>query len=69
MKIRSVGAELYHADGRTNGRTDEDTDMTKLTVVSRNFGNPPPPQICLLTCVDLRMAEPIFIKLGIRNIY
>jgi hypothetical protein len=31
MNIRPVGAELFHADGRTN--------MTKLTVVSRNFAN------------------------------
>jgi len=29
MKIRPVGAELFHADGRT--------DMTKLIVASRNF--------------------------------
>jgi hypothetical protein len=33
MKIRPVGAELFHADGRT--------DMTKLTVAFRNFGNAP----------------------------
>jgi hypothetical protein len=29
MKIRSVGAELFHADGQR--------DMTELTVASRNF--------------------------------
>ena len=29
MKIRPVGAELFHADGRT--------DMTKLTVAYSNF--------------------------------
>jgi hypothetical protein len=29
MKIRLVGAELFHEDGRT--------DMTKLTVAFRNF--------------------------------
>ena len=33
MKIRPVGAELFHADGRT--------DMTKLIVVFRNFANAP----------------------------
>jgi len=32
-KIRPVGAELFHADGRT--------DMTKLTVAFRNFSNAP----------------------------
>ena len=31
MKIRPVGAELFHADGRT--------DMTKLLVAFRNFAN------------------------------
>ena len=33
MKIRPVGAELFHADGRT--------DMTGLTVAFRNFVNAP----------------------------
>ena len=33
MKIRPVGAELLHADGRT--------DMKKLTVAFRNFANVP----------------------------
>ena len=33
MKIRPVGAELFHADRRT--------DMTKLTITFRNFANAP----------------------------
>ena len=33
MKIHPVGAELFHADGRTDGWT----DMTKLIVAFRNF--------------------------------
>jgi hypothetical protein len=33
MEIRQVGAELFHADGRT--------DMTKLMVAIRNFANAP----------------------------
>jgi hypothetical protein len=33
MKIRSVGAEFFHADGRT--------DMTKLRSALRNFSNAP----------------------------
>jgi len=37
MKIRPVGAELFHADGRTNRRT----GMAKLIVVFRNFANAP----------------------------
>jgi len=37
MKIRSVGAELFHVDGRTDLRR----DMTKLIVAFRNFANAP----------------------------
>jgi len=37
MKIYRVGAELFHADGRT----DRQTDMTKLIVVFRNFAKAP----------------------------
>jgi len=33
MKIRPVGAELFHADGQT--------DMTKPVVAFRNFANTP----------------------------
>ena len=33
MKIRPLGAELFHADGQT--------DMTKLTIAFRHFANPP----------------------------
>jgi len=35
MVIRPVGAELFHAEGRTDGRT----DMTKPVVAFRNFAN------------------------------
>ena len=41
MKIRPLGAELLHADGRTDGRTDRPTDMTKLVFTFRNFANAP----------------------------
>jgi hypothetical protein len=37
MKIRSLGAELFHAGGRTDGRT----DVTKLIVAFRNFASAP----------------------------
>jgi len=44
MKIRPVRAELFHADGRidrrTNGRMmDKHTDTTKLIVAFCNFAN------------------------------
>jgi hypothetical protein len=35
MKIRPVGAELFHADGRT----DRQAGMRKLIVAFRNFAN------------------------------
>ena len=37
IKIRSLGAELFHADKQTDGRT----DTTKVIVVFRNFANAP----------------------------
>jgi len=37
VKIRPVEAELFHADGRTDRRT----DMTKLIIAFRNFANAP----------------------------
>jgi hypothetical protein len=41
MKIRPVGAELFHADGKT--------DMTELTVAFRNFSNDPKNHCSILT--------------------
>jgi len=37
MKICQVGAEVFHADRRTDGRT----DMTKLILAIRNFAKSP----------------------------
>jgi len=37
IKMRPVGAELFHADGRTDGQT----EMTKLIIVLRSFANAP----------------------------
>ena len=37
MKIRPVGAELFHAEGRMDIRT----DMTKLIFVLRNLAHAP----------------------------
>jgi len=49
MKIRPVGAELFHADGRTDGQTDIRKEgwaerriyLTKLIFAFRNFANAP----------------------------
>jgi hypothetical protein len=41
MKIRLVGAELFHVDGRTEGGTGGPTDMAKLIVALRNIANSP----------------------------
>jgi hypothetical protein len=41
MKIRPVGAELLHADRRTDGRTDGRSELTKLIVAFRNFAHAP----------------------------
>ena len=50
MKIRLVGAELFHTDERTDGLTDGQTDVTESIVAFRNFGNAPKkldPDLCL----------------------
>ena len=41
VKIRPVGAELFHADGGTDRQTDRQADMTKLIVAFHNFTNAP----------------------------
>ena len=41
MKIRPVGAELWHADGQTDRQTERQVDMTKLIVPLRNFSKAP----------------------------
>jgi hypothetical protein len=43
MKIPPVGAEMFDADGRTDGWT----DMTKLIVAFRNFVNAPKKSILI----------------------
>jgi hypothetical protein len=42
MKIRLVGAELFHADGQMS--------MTKLIVTFRKFTNAPKNDICNIGC-------------------
>ena len=44
MKIRSEGAELFHAGGLRDGQT----DMTKPIVAFRNFAKSPIEQSALL---------------------
>jgi hypothetical protein len=41
MKIRPEEAELFHADRRTDGWTDRQTDMTKLIVAFHSFAGAP----------------------------
>ena len=41
MKILLVGAELFHEDRGTDGRTDGQTNIMKLIVPLRNFANSP----------------------------
>jgi hypothetical protein len=37
VKIRTMGADFFHAGGQTEGQT----DITKLIVAFRNFANAP----------------------------
>jgi len=49
VKIRPVGAKLFQAD--------EQTDMTKLTVVFRNFANAPIKELLIMKIIYLRMLR------------
>jgi len=44
MKIRVVGAELFHVGWRTDGQADGQRDMMKLIVTFRNFTKAPKKQ-------------------------
>jgi hypothetical protein len=44
LKISPGRADVYHAEGQKNGRTDRQTDMTKLRVVFRHITNAPKKQ-------------------------
>jgi hypothetical protein len=50
MKIRPVGAELFHADGQRDGWS----DMTKLIVAFNNFANAPKQSFYLLVSNSAR---------------
>jgi hypothetical protein len=41
MKIRPIGAELFHADIRTDERTDGHADIMWIIVIFHNFANAP----------------------------
>jgi hypothetical protein len=56
MKIRLLGAELFHSDGRTDGQA----DMTKLIVAFRNFANAPTNEflgVLLYMLLDVKVLE------------
>jgi len=48
VKIHTVGAELFHADGQKCGSTDEQADMTELIVAFRKFTNTPKNSLLLM---------------------
>ena len=47
IKVRLVGAELFHADGRTDRQIYGRTDMTKLILAFRNFAKAPNMSDCV----------------------
>ena len=51
MKIRSVGAELFHAE--TGRQTDRQADMIKLIVVFRYFADAPK-NLFLVSRIEIR---------------
>jgi hypothetical protein len=65
MNIRPEGAELFHADGRTNVQT----DMTKLIVAFRNFANAPKGEKACYACFISGEQSSLFYFLAIRVPY
>jgi hypothetical protein len=55
MKIHPVGAELFHADGQTEGQTDRQTDMIKLIVAFHNFANTPKNTLCFRSSISIHI--------------
>jgi len=55
MKIRSLGAELFHADSRTDRRI----DMTTVIVDFRNFANASKNHPSHLACASLRVFRSV----------
>jgi len=56
MKIRLVGAELFHAGAPTDGQT---TDMKKLIVAFLNFANAPKKYKILVTTSSIKRRNEI----------
>ena len=53
VKIRQVGAELFHTDWQAGGRT----DMTKVIVPFHNFSNPPKN----IRTLQINICDPYFV--------
>jgi hypothetical protein len=66
MKIRPVGAELFHADGQTHRQTDRQTELTKLIVTFHNFAKAPRNEHIVL---DIALGSYICITLDIALVY
>jgi len=58
MKIRPVGAELFHVDRRKDGRT----DTMKLIVAVRNFADAPKMMICVLSIAVYGWNSSVLLK-------
>jgi hypothetical protein len=58
-KIRLVEVDLFHTDGRTDGRT----DMTKVIVGFRNFENAPKNEVLMRKCTLIPMFFFFFFKI------
>ena len=49
MRIRRVRAELFHADGQTDGMKDRQMDVTKPKAAFQNFSNTPKMPLLAIT--------------------
>lgn len=61
-KILTVRAELFHVDGRTDRRTDEQTVMTQLIFAFCNFANGPK-NVAGTISIPVRSLQPLYRKI------
>jgi hypothetical protein len=64
MNIRPMGAELYHADGRTDGLK----DITMLIVAFRSFMGAPNNILKTYGRVELKLVSMLISALGRREL-
>jgi hypothetical protein len=65
MKISLVAAQLFYENRQKDRRTDDETDMTKLIVIFRNFASSPDKDFVCFMWISSQVK--IILQLGFCN--